>query len=226
MLNRIPQSVWKDILPKVWAPQPEIPADEFFGTGIEVLDDTFVPFKGFKKDSYVEYEHGKPKIRIPTLIAQAHRDQLAALFIELTGVLSDEVDLFAESSDGVPPSGEIPMWRAPEMDLVVVQSALWGQEEMLAEDGMTEIAVCDFRRRMEVRLTEDKILYCYGRDKNIRRFIPVLERHGIPYDPEIVLVNTVRHDNYTTDHYQDQFRELLRDVSAELLDDDEADDED
>lgn len=196
----------------------EDPAN-FFGEGIKVNDDSFIPYEGYKPSSYVEREKGRRSQRVFRLVIQAHRDKLAELFISLSDALSEEVDFFADSTHDLLPDGEIPEYAADDVDLVVVQSALWGAEELLAHDGATSIELCDWHRGLQVHLSDSKVVYCFGGESGIKRFHPILDRFGIPFDEDLLTVESVPHEKKTWPLYEHQFSEMMRDVGAEPLDD-------
>lgn len=196
----------------------EDPAN-FFGEGIKVQDEGFIPYEGYRKSSYREKEPGRRSIKVCKLIIQAHRDKLAELFIALSDALSEEIDIFADSTHDLPPDGLIPEYAADDVDLVVVQSALWGAEELLTHDGATGIELCDWDRGIQIHLSDAKVIYCYGGKSDIKRFHPILDRYGIPFDEDLVTVENIAHDKKTLPLYEHQFGQMMNDVGAELLED-------
>ncbi len=197
----------------------EDPAN-FFGEGIKVNDESFIPYEGYRKSSYTErHEEGNRLTKVIRLSIQAHRDKLAQLFIALSDVLSQEIDIYADSRHDLPPDGTVPEYFAEGVDLVVVQSALWGGEELLVHDGATSIDLCDWDRDLQLHLSNSKVVYCFGGESGIKRFHPILDRFGIPFDEDLLTVASVPHEKKTWPLYEHQFSEMMRDVGAEPLDD-------
>lgn len=196
----------------------EDPAN-FFGEGIKVNDERFIPHEGCRQSSYLESEPGKRSMKVCRLSIQVHRERLARLFIGLSDVLSEQIDFFAESTHHVLPDVAVVEYGAEDVDLVVVQSALWGQEELLAYDGCTSIELCDWDRGMQIHLSGSKVVYCFGGTSDINRFHPILDRYGIPFDEDLVTVASVAHEKKTWPFYEHQFQEMMRDVGAEPLED-------
>lgn len=133
------------------------------------------------------------------------KESVFDIFLQLTDILGDTVDVILESSHGSKISKHIDLHRE-EIDLPILQSYLQEFEEVISNDGCSGVAVMAKGRPMEVQFDEHKVIVVYA--QNIGDFEKVLLSNKIPRNDAIPLVNDFEHFHSTTDEYENQFNQL------------------
>lgn len=142
---------------------------------------------------------------IPMLAITVSKESVFDIFLQLTDILGDTVDVILESSHGSKISKHIDLHRE-EIDLPILQSYLQEFEEVISNDGCSGVAVMAKGRPMEVQFDEHKVIVVYA--QNISDFEKVLLSNKIPRNDAIPLVNDFEHFHSTTDEYENQFNQL------------------
>ncbi|MFM7099493.1 MAG: hypothetical protein ACKO16_18935 [Gemmataceae bacterium] len=142
---------------------------------------------------------------IPMLAITVSKESVFDIFLQLTDILGDTVDVILESSHGSKISKHIDLHRE-EIDLPILQSYLQEFEEVISNDGCSGVAVMAKGRPMEVQFDEHKVIVVYA--QNIGDFEKVLLSNKIPRNDAIPLVNDFEHFHSTTDEYENQFNQL------------------
>jgi hypothetical protein len=142
---------------------------------------------------------------IPMLAITVSKESVFDIFLQLTDILGDTVDVILESSHGSKISKHIDLHRE-EIDLPILQSYLQEFEEVISNDGCSGVAVMAKGRPMEVQFDEHKVIVVYA--QNIGDFEKVLLSNKIPRNDAIPLVNDFEHFHSTTDEFENQFNQL------------------
>jgi len=142
---------------------------------------------------------------IPMLAITVSKESVFDIFLQLTDILGDTVDVILESSHGSKISKHIDLHRE-EIDLPILQSYLQEFEEVISNDGCSGVAVMAKGRPMEVQFDEHKVIVVYA--QNIGDFEKVLLSNKIPRNDAIPLVNAFEHFHSTTDEFENQFNQL------------------
>lgn len=163
-----------------------------------------IPQQGYRRELYRDDD-----LAIPVIMAAASRELLFDLFLELVSELGGEVDVFVGMSHQQP---RREAWRN-EIDLPVLKSKLLGYEDLLLNDGCTELAVIDANSSEEVQLDEHKLLLVYS--ENFARFETIFQAHGVGFVPGLKFLTEGEHVHTTTNALRQQLGELLVDLGAE-----------
>lgn len=142
---------------------------------------------------------------IPMLAISVSKEHVFDIFLQLTDLLGNTVDVILESSHGSKVSKHIDLHRE-EIDLPILQSYLQEYEEAISNDGCSGIAVMAKGKPMEVQFDEHKIIVVYA--QNIAEFEKVLQLNHIRRNDTLPVVNDFEHFHSTSDEYEEQFNQL------------------
>ena len=182
----------------------------------------------FLKQGYARsrhYDESKGSF-LPVLEIAVHSENLIDVFVTLTNKLAEELKeeeeyssvseyltLIFESSHLTQEGHED--WLAIITDPIVLESQIYQFEDLLLKDGKTGISVCSFSTKNEVHLSEDKIIYVFGKD--LEGFESLLEENGIERDDKMYFLNEHAHSNNSKPDYHAKFLELVQDADAEKV---------
>ncbi|MBB73268.1 MAG: hypothetical protein CMJ75_02010, partial [Planctomycetaceae bacterium] len=122
------------------------------------IDLRVIPRQGYRRDCYRNQKDGR---NVPVLMCAASQEILFELFMELIEKLGQDVDVVLETSHYQDQAGHLDSYRE-QIESPILQSTLWGYEELLLNDGCTGIAVMNPRTPQEIQFDEHKMLVVYG----------------------------------------------------------------
>jgi len=161
-----------------------------------------VPSAGFRHDVYRDEEN---RANVPVLMAAVTKERLMESYMALIEQLGDVVDVVLETSHGHQHHGHTDLYRE-HIDLPILQSTLWGFEDLLTNDGCTGIAVLNPRIPQEVQLDEHKLLIVYGKD--LKLYEKVLVDSDVPCREDMRFITEAEHVHSTCERYAEEFEQL------------------
>ena len=161
-----------------------------------------VPSAGFRHDVYRDEEN---RANVPVLMAAVTKERLMESYMALIEQLGDVVDVVLETSHGHQHHGHTDLYRE-HIDLPILQSTLWGFEDLLTNDGCTGIAVLNPRIPQEVQLDEHKLLIVYGKD--LKLYEKVLVDSDVPCREDMRFITAAEHVHSTCERYAEEFEQL------------------
>jgi hypothetical protein len=161
-----------------------------------------LPQQGYRIDMYMDKQRMR---KIPVLMAAVTRAQLFQVFMDLTDHFSDVVDVVLETRHHSPNEKHTDLYRE-HIDRPVLQSTLWGYEDLLTNDGDTGIAVVNQAIQEEVQFDEHKLLSVYA--DQLSRYEAVLRQYRIAYRAQMRFIAEDEHMHTSSEEYYEQFQAL------------------
>ena len=162
-----------------------------------------VPQQGFRHDVYHDEES---RSEVPVLMASASKEHVFETFMDLLDPLGPVVDVVLETSHSSDSRGHVDLYRE-HIDTPVFKSLLWDYEDLLTNDGCTGIAVLNPSTPQEVQFDEHKLLIVYG--ANLVEYERLLLEREVTCDDSMKFITEAEHVHSTSDHYAQQFEELM-----------------
>jgi hypothetical protein len=145
-------------------------------------------------------------------MASASREVLFSVFLQRVHQLGPVVDVVLETSHDHELSGHCDLFRE-QIDMPVLSSVLMEFENLLLNDGCTDIAVLNPNTPQEVQFDEHKMLIVYGNP--LESFEKIFEQHGIACSPAMHFITEAEHVHATNRHFKDQFSVLSNFLGTE-----------
>ncbi len=157
---------------------------------------------GYKKSTFTD---SLTQQEIPMLAIAVSKENVFDLFLQLTDLLGNTVDIILESSHRSQVSKHIDLHRE-EIDLPILQSYLQEFEMTISNDGCSGIAVMAKDKPMEIQFDEHKVIVVYA--QNIAEFEKVLQQNHIKRNDSLQFVNDFEHFHSTSDKFEEEFNQL------------------
>jgi hypothetical protein len=157
------------------------------------------PREGFRVETYHDAKAG---FKVPVLAASISRENLFEVFLDLLDPLGEMVDVVLETSHEADGAGHRDLFRE-QIDLPILKSYCCDFEDLLLHDGCTGLAALSATGPMEVQFDEHKLLVVYA--ANMRPFIDILKKHGIPRDDKMKLITEGEHLHSTEPRFRSEF---------------------
>jgi len=174
------------------------------------LELAVIPEQGYKYDrlklndgGVASFHRVGPRWLMPILVASVSLEGLFETFLDLLDPLGETVDIVLEMSHCYTGAHRSGLHRE-YIDLPVLKSLLYDNEDLLLNDGCTGITVFAPKMRAEVKFDEHKLLLV--RSKSLLPFERILHRHGIPQKETMPLLSDAEHVHITRDDYFHRLR--------------------
>jgi len=161
-----------------------------------------VPRQGYRRDVFRD---PASRLEVPVLAVAVSREKLFDVFLDLLGPLGSVVDVVLETSHHTSGGSHRDLLRE-HIDLPVLMSHFYDNEDLLLNDGCTGTAVISREAGMEVQFDEHKLLVVYAQD--LTEFEEVLRSHGIRQVPGLKLITEGEHVHSTMPKHADEFEQL------------------
>lgn len=175
-----------------------------------------VPAEGYRNAVYTNEAR---TISAPVIQIAASREKLYDLFIELLGILNDDVTCFLSSTHRSDSSDEQEEFMRDHMDLSILKSTLYDVENLLMNDGCAGISVVnhDMQPACEVSFDEHKILQVYG--TGLGKVREILADYRIDHKRNLAFITEAEHLHNTKMKYEEEFADLCLQLHAESEED-------
>jgi hypothetical protein len=167
-----------------------------------------VPRAGYRIDTYRD---APSRLQVPVLAAAVSRESLFDTFLSLLEPLGPVVDVVLETSHHSRSGSHRDLLRE-HIDLPVLLSHFYDNEDLLLNDGCTGVAVIATTGPMEVQFDEHKLLVVYAHD--LEPFEQILLQAGLPCDDSLKLITEGEHLHSTAPRFLSQFDQLCSRVGA------------
>ena len=144
--------------------------------------------------------------------------QCIDLFVDLIQLLGKQPNIALDSSHDRS-SGPISLQRDC-MDLPCAINFIYEFGRLLLNDGCTGMSVFSLDKHREVQFDEHKMFFIYARD--VSPFLPILEAHGVSFDPDMTFVAHTEHLHRSSEDYAEEFQIFAHQIGAadfDLFDD-------
>lgn len=145
---------------------------------------------------------------LPRLAASVSAEQLFEVFLDLLGLLGEEVDVYVQSSH----HGRCDYVRR-SIDRPVLLSYCVEFEELLLHDGCTGLVVIDPTSYREVHFDEHKVLIVYA--PHWQPFADVLDGYGVPRRDDLSLILEAVHYHCSRPEYFQLLQQFVHILGAE-----------
>jgi hypothetical protein len=173
------------------------------------FDLKIIPEEGYKYDRLKMGTDSTTTFRrrwlMPILVVSISLERLFETFIEMLNPLGNTVNIVLETSHCYSEMCREDLCR-DHIDLPVLKSTLYDQEELLLNDGCTGISIMAPRIPGEIRFDEHKLIIVYA--KSLSPFEKILHRRNIRRKDTMELLTDAEHIHITRDEYFQRLKTL------------------
>lgn len=152
---------------------------------------------------------------IPVITASVTREKLFDFFMECTDLLGTEVDVILETSHPPNTYDHHRDLHRGNIDLPVLQSALYEHERLFMDDGCAGIAVMNPQSAQEVQFDEHKLIIVFAH--KLAQYQELLQRYCIAYRERIRFITETGHMHISHEQYQREFDTLAQQLGCEEI---------